>query len=84
MNVGWREVILGRNGTITLRFDDRAAEHNATLPFTRNVVGPMDYTPGTFSDSQHPHITSYGHELALPIIFESALAAYARQAFGLL
>ena len=52
---------------------NRAAEHNATLPFTRNVVGPMDYTPGTFSDSQHPHITSYGHELALPIIFESAL-----------
>lgn len=52
---------------------DRAAKHNATLPFTRNVVGPMDYTPGTFSDSQHPHITSYAHELALPVIFESAL-----------
>lgn len=52
---------------------DQAAAHNATLPFTRNVVGPMDYTPGTFSDSQHPHITSYGHELALPVIFESAL-----------
>lgn len=52
---------------------NRAAGHNATLPFTRNVVGPMDYTPGTFSDSQHPHITSHGHELALPVIFESAL-----------
>lgn len=52
---------------------NRAAEHNATLPFTRNVVGPMDYTPGTFSYSQHPHITSYAHELALPVIFESAL-----------
>lgn len=52
---------------------DRAAAHNATLPFTRNVVGPMDYTPGTFTDSQHPHITSHGHELALPVIFESAL-----------
>lgn len=52
---------------------NRAAEHNATLPFTRNVVGPMDYTPGTFSNSQHPHITSYAHELALPVIFESAL-----------
>lgn len=47
---------------------NRAAEHNATLPFTRNVVGPMDYTPGTFSNSQHPHITSYAHELALPVI----------------
>jgi hypothetical protein len=51
----------------------KAAKHNATLPFTRNVVGPMDYTPGTFSDSQHPHITSHGHELALTILFESAL-----------
>ncbi|WP_255489368.1 glycoside hydrolase family 97 protein [Dysgonomonas sp. 216] len=50
-----------------------AACHNTTLPFTRNVIGPMDYTPGTFSDSQNPHITSYGHELALPVIFESAL-----------
>lgn len=52
---------------------ERAAKHNATLPFTRNVVGPMDYTPGTFSDSQHPHITSHGHELALTVLFESAL-----------
>lgn len=51
----------------------RAAAHNATLPFTRNVVGPMDYTPGTFSDSQNPHVTTYAHELALPILFESAL-----------
>ena len=51
----------------------RAAAHNATLPFTRNVIGPMDYTPGTFSDSQFPHITTYAHELALPILFESGL-----------
>ncbi len=50
-----------------------AAAHNATLPFTRNVVGPMDYTPGTFSDSQHPHITTWGHELALTVLFESGL-----------
>lgn len=55
----------------TPRLTQLAARHNATLPFTRNVVGSMDYTPGTFSDSQHPHITSYGHELALPVIFES-------------
>ena len=50
-----------------------AARHNATLPFTRNVVGPMDYTPGTFSDSQHPHITTDCHELALTILFESGI-----------
>lgn len=52
---------------------DRAAAHNATLPFTRNVIGPMDYTPCTFSDSQHPHITTHAHELALTVLYESAL-----------
>ena len=54
-------------------FTDKAACHNATLPFTRNVIGPMDYTPCTFSDSQYPHITTHGHELALTVLFESAL-----------
>jgi len=54
-------------------FTKKAASHNATLPFTRNVVGPMDYTPCTFSDSQHPHITSNAHELALTVLFESGL-----------
>jgi len=54
-------------------FTTRAAAHNATLPFTRNVVGPMDYTPCAFSDSQHPHITTYAHELALTVLFESGL-----------
>ena len=51
-------------------FTKKAASHNATLPFTRNVIGPMDYTPCAFSDSQHPHITTHAHELAL---FESGL-----------
>ena len=54
-------------------FTQKAAAHNATLPFTRNVVGPMDYTPCAFSDSQHPHITTHSHELALTVLFESAL-----------
>lgn len=55
------------------RLTNRAARHNATLPFTRNVIGSMDYTPCTFTDSQHPHITSHAHELALPILFESGI-----------
>lgn len=50
-----------------------APEHNTVLPFTRNVIGSMDYTPVTFTNSQFPHITSYGHELALSVVFESAL-----------
>ena len=54
-------------------FTKQAACHNATLPFTRNVVGPMDYTPCAFSNSQHPHITTNAHELALTVLFESGL-----------
>ena len=61
------------NATLT----NKAARHNATLPFTRNVIGPMDYTPCTFSDSQHPHITSHAHELALSVLFESPLLHWA-------
>lgn len=51
----------------------KAACHNATLPFTRNVIGSMDYTPCAFTDSQHPHITTNAHELALTALFESGI-----------
>ncbi len=54
-------------------FTEKAACHNATLPFTRNVIGSMDYTPCAFSNSQHPHITTSAHELALTVLFESGL-----------
>lgn len=57
----------------TDRMTNAAAAHNATLPFCRNVIGPMDYTPCAFTDSQHPHITTDCHELALPVLFESGL-----------
>ena len=47
-------------------------EYNCILPFTRNVVGPMDYTPVTFSiRKENPRKTTYAHELALSVIFES-------------
>ncbi|TDH23544.1 glycoside hydrolase family 97 protein [Segetibacter sp. 3557_3] len=59
-----------------------AAEHNATLPFTRNVVGGMDYTPVTFTNSQFPHVTSYAHELALSVLFESGLQHFADRPEG--
>jgi len=54
-------------------FTTTAPEHNTILPYTRNVVGPMDYTPVTFTNSQYPHLTSYGHEMALSVVFESGL-----------
>jgi hypothetical protein len=55
----------------------KAAWHNTVLAFTRNVVGPMDYTPVTFSESKFAHLTTYGHELALSVVFESGLQHYA-------
>ena len=63
-------------------FTTTAPEHNTILPFTRNVVGPMDYTPVTFTDSQNPHITSYGHELALSVVFESGFQHLADRPSG--
>lgn len=57
----------------TPRLTLEASMHNATLPFTRGVIGPMDYTPCTFTDSQHQHITTDSHELALTVLFESGI-----------
>jgi hypothetical protein len=44
----------------------------------------MDYTPVTFTNSQNPHITSYGHELALSVVFESGLQHLADRPSGYL
>lgn len=54
-------------------YPQRAAVCNTILPFTRNVVGSMDYTPATFSYHKYPHTTSYAHELALSVLFESGV-----------
>lgn len=49
--------------------------HNVILPFTRNVLGSMDYTPVTFSAETRQ--TTAGHELALAVVFESGLQHFA-------
>ncbi len=61
-------------------FAARAAEHNAIMPFTRNVIGSMDYTPVTFSDVRYPHRTTSAHELALSVVFESGIQHFADSA----
>jgi alpha-glucosidase len=63
-------------------FTTTAPEHNTILPFTRNVIGAMDYTPVTFTNSQFPHTTSYGHELALSVVFESGFQHLADRPSG--
>ena len=59
------------------KFTTEAPVHNVTLPFTRNAVGPMDYTPVMFADNVYPHLTTYSHELALSVVFESGWLHFA-------
>ncbi|MBN2374812.1 MAG: glycoside hydrolase family 97 protein [Sedimentisphaerales bacterium] len=54
--------------------------HNTILPFTRNVMGPMDFTPVTFTPVTYPHRTTYGHELALSVVYESGWQHFADSA----
>lgn len=64
---------------------DMQPQHCATLPFLRNVVGPMDFTPvilnerlGADRKSGPIRRTTMGFELALPVVFFSGV-----QHFGL-
>lgn len=50
-----------------------APKQNTILPFTRNVVGSMDYTPVAYTHRQSKRYTTFAHETALPIIFESGI-----------
>lgn len=45
------------------------AAHNCTLPFTRNVMGPMDYTPVCYRS--YTTGTTDTHQTALSIVFAS-------------
>lgn len=58
-------------------FAKKAPVMNTIYPFTRNVVGPMDYTPVAFSDSKFPHKTTFAHELALSVVFENGFLHFA-------
>lgn len=72
------ESVKGAEGYGNQQFCDRAPVHNTILPFTRNVVGPMDYTPVTFTNKKQAiRQTTFGHELALSIVFESGVFHFA-------
>ncbi|MDR2102432.1 MAG: glycoside hydrolase family 97 protein [Treponema sp.] len=45
------------------------AAHNCTLPFTRNAVGPMDYTPVIYES--YITGTTDAHQTALTVVFTS-------------
>ena len=67
-----------------LKWSDRATpEHNVTIPFTRMLAGPMDYTPGAFlnvrpdefkSQRKNPMApTTRCQQLAMYVVYESPL-----------
>jgi len=63
---------------------DAAPAHCAMLPFARNAVGPMDFTPVCFSEV--PNIerrTTNGFELALSVLFQSGVQHYAEVPEGM-
>lgn len=57
------------------------AQHNASLPFTRFVLGYGDYTPGLFYNKAN---TTYTHQLALLYLFNSSLQCLAENPVRLL
>jgi alpha-glucosidase len=79
--------VLTREGVRGLEFNkwsgDITPEHDVTLPFTRMLAGPMDYTPGAMINAgrqEHrpvfTHPMSQGtraHQMALYVVFESPL-----------
>ena len=61
---------------IPLNSPNRARDH-LIYPLSRNIVGPMDYTPLVFEESYKQAGLSYAHSLALGVLFESALQHFA-------
>ena len=50
------------------------AVHNTTLPFTRFLAGPADYTPVLFGERRRE--TSWTHQIATAAVFTSPLMIY--------
>ena len=80
-NVMTREGVMGKE---YLKWSARTTPaHNTTLPFTRMLAGPMDYTPGAFGNSNRANFVARNlmpmglgtraHELALYVVLESPL-----------
>ncbi len=62
------------------KYPASAPVQNTILPFARNAVGPMDYTPVTFSDNKNARLTTVAHELALSVLFETGWLHFADKA----
>lgn len=76
------EGIRGAEYTKMLVDPNPSAKHNCTVPFTRNVVGPMDFTPVTYTTTGRKY--TYAHSTALPVVFESGMTCIADRPWQIL
>jgi len=58
------------------RFSKVTPNHNATIPFTRFIVGHGDYTPCTFTRDRLMG-TTFAHQLATAIVYTSSVTNWA-------
>jgi len=70
--------------TFTQEGADQEPNHVCMLPFTRNVFSPMDFTPVNLSEIPGcQRKTSSAFELALTVIFQSAVQHWAESPEGM-
>jgi alpha-glucosidase len=77
--------LITREGVMGLEYDsvskDADPVHETTLPFTRMLAGPMDYTPGCFNNATREQFIpgkgmcqgTRAHQLGLYVVFFSPL-----------
>ncbi len=79
--------VLSREGVRGLEWnkwsEDVTPDHDVTLPFTRMLAGPMDYTPGAMINAaraEHRAVFSHpmsqgtrAHQMALYVVYESPI-----------
>lgn len=74
----------GVNGLEQNKWSDQLTpQHNVTIPFTRMVPGPMDYTPGAMVNAQPQNFVARferpmsqgtrAHQLAMYVVYESPM-----------
>jgi len=64
--------------TFSQETEDQQPEHCTTIPFTRNIFDPMDYTPmALYKIPNIKRSTTTAFELALPVVFQSGIQHFA-------
>jgi alpha-glucosidase len=80
--------LLTREGVMGMEYSKSTTrttpEHDVTIPFTRMLAGPMDYTPGCFNNATRDEFQprevnpmcqgTRAHQLAMYVVYESPLS----------